>query len=84
MGLDDTLTVPHHGLENNFRPELLTDGPSIFVVAADSYRKWRHPATSVVQAIASAGAQLAFVTASDVTTFSSKSSAARPWWSTPG
>jgi phage terminase large subunit GpA-like protein len=38
-----TLTMPHHGSERNFHPDLLRQiGPALCVAAADSYRDWRH------------------------------------------
>jgi hypothetical protein len=60
-----TLTMPHHGSEHNFHPDLLKRvSPAMCVAAADAYRDWRHPATSVVQAVASAGLPFSIVTAS--------------------
>jgi len=64
-----TLTLPHHGSERNFHPDLLRQvGPALCVAATDAYRDWRHPATSVVQAVASAGLPLSVVTANERTT----------------
>lgn len=58
-----TLTIPHHGSENNFDPELLTRvNPGFCVAAADSVGKWRHPGSAVVQAVASHGLFLSVVT----------------------
>ena len=58
-----TLTVPHHGSEGNFDPELVTKvEPDFCVAAADAFGKWRHPGTKVVQAIASEGRFLSVVT----------------------
>ncbi|WP_037417442.1 MBL fold metallo-hydrolase [Sinorhizobium sp. CCBAU 05631] len=66
-----TLTLPHHGSENNFDVELLTAiEPVHFVAAADRFSKWRHPGTGVLQAVASHGRFLSVVTsqsASEVT-----------------
>jgi len=63
-----TLTMPHHGSERNFHPDLLRQvGPALCVAAADTYRDWRHPATSVIQAVASAGLPFRLVTASEKT-----------------
>jgi glyoxylase-like metal-dependent hydrolase (beta-lactamase superfamily II) len=60
-----TLTIPHHGSEKNFDAELLTKiDAHHFVVAADAFGKWRHPGTSVVQAIGSHGRFLTVVTSS--------------------
>jgi Metallo-beta-lactamase superfamily len=58
-----TLTVPHHGAESNFHQDLIKKvGPGLCTLAADQFRDWRHPATSVVQAIASTGIELRVVT----------------------
>jgi hypothetical protein len=58
-----TLTIPHHGSEKNFDIELITKiDPEHFVVAADQFSNWRHPGTSVVQAIGSHGRFLSVVT----------------------
>lgn len=58
-----TLTIPHHGSENNFNAELLTRvDPSFCVVAADAVGKWRHPGSAIVQAVASHGLFLSVVT----------------------
>ncbi|QGJ72871.1 MBL fold metallo-hydrolase [Sinorhizobium meliloti] len=66
-----TLTLPHHGSENNFDAELITAiGPAHFIAAADRFGKWRHPGTGVHQAIASHGRFLSVVTsqpASEIT-----------------
>lgn len=60
---DRTLTIPHHGSENNFNAELLTRvDPSFCVVAADAVGKWRHPGSAIVQAVASHGLFLSVVT----------------------
>jgi len=46
-----TLTLPHHGSAENFKRELVDCiQPYFCVVAADQYRNWHHPATSVAQA----------------------------------
>jgi hypothetical protein len=67
-----TLTMPHHGSERNFHPDLLKQvGPALCIAAADVYRDWRHPATSVVQAVASAGLPFRLVTASEKTALAS-------------
>ncbi|MDX1039146.1 hypothetical protein GOL69_17970 [Sinorhizobium medicae] len=58
-----TLTLPHHGSENNFDTELITAiEPLHFVAAADKFSKWRHPSTGVLQAVASHGRFLSVVT----------------------
>ena len=58
-----TLTMPHHGSDANFHPDLL-DGinPSLCVVAAAKYSNWRHPGTDVVQSVASRGITLRVAT----------------------
>ena len=58
-----TLTIPHHGSENNFDEEVLARvNPCCCVVAADAVGNWRHPGTKIVQAIASHGCFLSVVT----------------------
>ena len=58
-----TLTIPHHGSENNFCEELLSRvNPNFCVVAADAVGKWRHPGTKIVQAVASHGLFLSVAT----------------------
>jgi beta-lactamase superfamily II metal-dependent hydrolase len=58
-----TLTIPHHGSENNFDKDIIEKiNPDLAVVAAAPYSKWRHPGTKVVQAIATQGIPLAVVT----------------------
>jgi hypothetical protein len=58
-----TLAIPHHGAENSFHPDVVRKlKPRLCVVAADRFSNWRHPATSVVQAIASAGIELRITT----------------------
>lgn len=62
-----TLTLPHHGSEDNFDPELIfAVKPSMFVVAADYHKGWRHPGSTVIQAVASAGGVVSVVTASEL------------------
>ena len=57
-----TLTIPHHGSEDNFDEELLARvNPCFCVVAADPADSWRHPGTKIVQAIASHGLFLSVV-----------------------
>lgn len=61
-----TITLPHHGSESNFDVTLLDRiQPSFCIAAADRFGKWRHPGTSVVQAVASTGRFLSVVTASE-------------------
>lgn len=64
-----TLTIPHHGSDNNFNAELLERvEPCFCVVAADAVGKWRHPGTKVLQAIASHGRFLSVVTSNEAST----------------
>jgi hypothetical protein len=52
-----TLTVPHHGSEKDSDSSLYINvAPIVCVTAAAAYKGWRHPASSVIQDIASAGA----------------------------
>jgi hypothetical protein len=61
-----TLVLPHHGSEHNFHKDLLAElKPNLCLANADSYSNWRHPATSVVQAVASSGAVCHVVTADE-------------------
>jgi hypothetical protein len=58
-----TLTLPHHGSENNFHPELVECiEPDLCVASADQFSFWRHPGSGVTQAIASVGKFVSVVT----------------------
>ena len=58
-----TLTLPHHGSEQNFHIALLNAvNPKLCVAAADSYSKWKHPGAHVVQSVCSHPALLQVVT----------------------
>jgi hypothetical protein len=58
-----TFVLPHHGSENNFDAARLDAiSPAVTVVPADAYKKWRHPGSSVVQAVASRGLPMRVVT----------------------
>ncbi|MFT8783858.1 hypothetical protein [Acetobacter syzygii] len=62
----DTLTMPHHGSDGNFHPDLLDKvEPTLCVAAADRISNWRHPGTSVVQSVASRGILLFVATADE-------------------
>lgn len=62
-----TFTLPHHGSEGSFDKSLLEKiKPRHCVVAADHMPNWRHPGTSVVQAVASAGSVLSVVTSAKI------------------
>ncbi|TNJ43381.1 hypothetical protein [Phaeobacter sp. B1627] len=68
-----TLTMPHHGSERNFHPDLLDSiRPSRCVAAADDFSNWRHPGTSVVQSVASRGMPLFVATADERSEFSER------------
>lgn len=61
------LTLPHHGSEHNFDPELIQAvQPELFIAAADHHKGWRHPGATVVQAVANAGGVLSVVTANEL------------------
>lgn len=48
--------LPHHGSERNFDPELVRRlRPELSIACAAPFAKWRHPGTSVVQAICDEG-----------------------------
>lgn len=58
-----TLTLPHHGSDHNFDPDLLHKiKPLVCVAAADSYATWKHPGPHTVQAVCSLPAVLQVVT----------------------
>lgn len=58
-----TLTLPHHGSDHNFHPELLTRiQPAFCVAAADQFGVWRHPGSRVTQWVATWGKFLSVVT----------------------
>lgn len=58
-----TLTVPHHGSDHNHNSELINKVDAfVHVVAADSYSKWRHPGSKIMQCVASIGRFLSVVT----------------------
>lgn len=65
-----TMTLPHHGSENSFHPDLLNRvQPCYCVVAADQNSNWRHPASSVTQAVFSAGLRLHVTTSAEKSVF---------------
>ena len=60
-----TFAIPHHGSDHNFHADLLSEiHPRLCVAAADSYGKWRHPGSSVVQDAVSAMSAFHLVTSS--------------------
>lgn len=62
-----TLTIPHHGSENNFSEVLLVRvDPCFCIVAADAVGRWRHPGTKIVRAVASHGRFLSVVTSKKI------------------
>lgn len=59
-----TLTMPHHGSDANFHPDLLDRvTPVLCIAAAAKFSNWRHPGTNVVQSVASRG--ILFLVATD-------------------
>lgn len=58
-----TLVIPHHGSDHNFSEGFLDAiEPAVCVVAADSYKGWKHPGTMVVQEVARRGIPLIVIT----------------------
>lgn len=58
-----SFVLPHHGSDDNFDAGLFDAiNPDLAVVAADTYKTWRHPGISVVQAVASRGVPMRLVT----------------------
>lgn len=58
-----TLTLPHHGSDHNFDPELLDRvRPNLCLAAADRFSKWKHPGPHAIQSVASRGLFLQVVT----------------------
>lgn len=66
-----SFVLPHHGSDNNFDAGLFDAiNPSLAVVAADRNKTWRHPGSSVVQAVASRGVPMRVVTSDERSTLS--------------
>lgn len=62
-----SLTLPHHGSEGNFHPELIERSrPLICVASADSFGTWRHPGSGVVQSVANFGNTVQTVTSAEM------------------
>jgi hypothetical protein len=58
-----TLTLPHHGSDRNFHPELLSAAnPAICVASADAFSTWKHPGPHTVQGVCGQGRLLHVVT----------------------
>jgi hypothetical protein len=58
-----TLTLPHHGSDHNFHPDLLDSiDPHFCIAAADAYSTWKHPGPRTVQGVCSRGASIHVVT----------------------
>lgn len=58
-----TLTLPHHGSDNNLDPSLIGSiGAELFVAAADQFAKWRHPGSRTLQVVANHGRFVSTVT----------------------
>ncbi|MEM7515326.1 MAG: hypothetical protein AAF368_00180 [Planctomycetota bacterium] len=61
-----TFMVPHHGASSCFHNDLaMATSADTFVVAADRYGRWRHPAEIVMLAVANAGHRLRIVNSND-------------------
>jgi len=59
----ETMTLPHHGSDHNFHPDLLDDvNPRLCLAAADSFSTWKHPGPRTVQNVCGRGAWLQVVT----------------------
>lgn len=57
------IALPHHGSDQNHNQALLEEIDALFhIAAADTYSKWRHPGTKVIQCVASMGRLLSVVT----------------------
>jgi glyoxylase-like metal-dependent hydrolase (beta-lactamase superfamily II) len=58
-----TLTLPHHGSAYSFHADLMAAiHPSLCVAAADKFRNWQHPGSSVVQSVVSSGSAFCLTT----------------------
>jgi hypothetical protein len=58
-----TMTLPHHGSDNNSGDELLDRvKPCDCVVSADRYSTWQHPGSEITYNLASRGIPMAMVT----------------------
>jgi hypothetical protein len=61
-----TLTLPHHGSDHNFHPDLLKSiNPTFCIAAADQYGSWKHPGPHAIQSVCSHPALLHVVTSSE-------------------
>lgn len=70
LGKVGTMTLPHHGSDNNLDEDLLTNvAPVHCVASADHYSAWRHPGSRVMQLIASRGISMGLVTSSKLSEF---------------
>jgi len=68
LGKVGTMTLPHHGSDNNLDDNLLGAVEPVHCVAsADRYSTWRHPGSRVMQIVASRGIPMKLVTSSTVT-----------------
>jgi hypothetical protein len=60
-----TLTLPHHGSDDNFHLDLLTKiCANFYVAASDAFSNWRHPGTATIQGVAGAGKFVSNITSS--------------------
>ncbi|MBC7906382.1 MAG: MBL fold metallo-hydrolase [Rhodospirillaceae bacterium] len=58
-----TMTLPHHGSDHNFHPDLLSRvQAAVYIAAADHITTWHHPGSETVQSICSVPAVLQVVT----------------------
>lgn len=68
LGKVGTMTLPHHGSDNNLDDNLLGEIEPVHCVAsADRYSTWRHPGSRVMQIVASRGIPMKLVTSSTIT-----------------
>ncbi|MGE3702814.1 MAG: MBL fold metallo-hydrolase [Hyphomicrobiaceae bacterium] len=58
-----TFTLPHHGSDHSFDPDLLDRlSAKIYIAAADRFSTWKHPGPYTIQAVCSVPAVLQVVT----------------------
>jgi hypothetical protein len=63
VGKIGTMSLPHHGSDNNADDKLLDKGePTLCVASADRFSTWRHPGTRILQRLASRGIPMVLVT----------------------
>ncbi|MGA2637072.1 MBL fold metallo-hydrolase [Methylocella sp.] len=70
LGKVGTLTLPHHGSDNNADDKLLEKvKPSWCVASADRFSTWRHPGSGIMHLMASRSIPMALVTSSNASEF---------------